>query len=78
MKVNKAKLEVELEELTEDIAWEDVVEELHDASPRFVAYMCVLCWKNSPSFHEPLINIFFGIGVFLFFLLLVKGRVCVG
>jgi hypothetical protein len=39
VKVNKNKLEVELEELLEDTTWEDVVEELHDASPRFLAFM---------------------------------------
>lgn len=44
--MNKSKLEVELEELEEDTTWEDVVENLHDASPRFVAFMCVF-----PSFE---------------------------
>lgn len=41
MKVNKNKLEVELEELAEDADWDEAVESLHDASPRFLAYMCV-------------------------------------
>lgn len=42
MKINKGKLEVELEELNEEATWEEAVEALHDAAPRFLAYSYVL------------------------------------
>lgn len=38
MKINKKSLIVELDEIVEDTTWEEIVEELPDGTPRFVAY----------------------------------------
>jgi len=38
VKINRQKLIVEVEEQNDDVAFEDLVEELPDSAPRFVAY----------------------------------------
>lgn len=42
MKVNKEKLTVDLEEQNDSVEWEELVDELPDSAPRFVAYRYVI------------------------------------